>query len=80
MSIHAAVAALDKEIEASEKKRSRLVSLRDALVVEGNTEIEASNRVIAKKGRPGPKPGAKKREPKPSKNKPGQSWGLRKRP
>jgi len=34
MSIHAAVAALGKEIGAIDKKRARPVFLRDALVVE----------------------------------------------
>ncbi len=65
MSIHAAVAALNKEIEAVDKKRARLVSLRDALVVEeGADALPASNAPV--KGKPGPKPGAKKKPgPKP---------------
>lgn len=69
MSIHAAVAALDKEIEAIDKKRARLVSLRDALVVEEGAEaLPASSAAV--KGKPGPKPGSKKKtgakpEPKP---------------
>jgi len=65
MSIHAAVAALNKEIEATDKKRARLVSLRDALVVEEGAEALPSSSAPVK-GKPGPKPGAKKKPgPKP---------------
>jgi len=65
MSIHAAVAALDKEIQAIDKKRARLVSLRDALVVEDGAEAPSASSVPVK-GKPGPKPGAKKKPgPKP---------------
>jgi hypothetical protein len=59
MSIPAAVAALDKEVEELDKKRARIVSLRDALLAEG---AEGSNgvksSVPAKKNKPGPNPGS----------------------
>jgi hypothetical protein len=77
MSIQAAVAALDKEIEALDKKRGRLVSLRDALVVEEGTEIGASATVPVNKGKPGPKPGAKKSGPTPTRDKLGPKPGSK---
>jgi hypothetical protein len=78
MSIQAAVAALDKEIEALDNKRGRLVSLRDALVVEEGTEIGASATVPVNKGKPGPKPGAKKSGPTPTRDKLGPKPGSKK--
>jgi hypothetical protein len=75
MSINAAVAALNKEIEAIDKKRSRLVSLRDALVIEEGAEAQPTNSVSATKGKPGPKPGAKKASRKTGAKKPGPKPG-----
>lgn len=77
MSIHAAVAALNKEIEAIDKKRVRLVSLRDALVVEEGVEALPASSVPVKKGKPGPKPGAKKPGQKPEAKKPGPKPGTK---
>ncbi len=71
MSIHAAVMALDKEIEVLDKRRVRLVLLREALVVEDGAVAEAAVSLPLVKGKPGPKPGAKKSGLKPGKKKPG---------
>jgi hypothetical protein len=84
MSIHAAIAALNKEIEAVGKKKVRLESMRDALIGEaGDVDaVPASSEPAkskpgpkpgaAKKGKPGPKPGTVKKGkpgPKPVANK-----------
>jgi hypothetical protein len=62
MSISAAVRALNEEIAELDKKRIRLVSLRDALIVEGeNTESGAAGRRTAIEGKGGNKPGPTKK-------------------
>jgi hypothetical protein len=85
MSIHAAIAALEKEIEAVAKKKARLESMRDALAVEAQgAEVTVASSTAAKKGKPGPKPGSAKKAkpgPKPAvakKGKPGPKPGAKK--
>lgn len=85
MSIHAAIAAMNKEIEAVEKKKARLESMRDALVAEAGEAEVATTSIAPVKGKPGPKPGSVKRGkpgPKPgatTKGKPGPKPGAAKK-
>ena len=60
MSIPAAVEALNKEIEELDKKRNRLASLRDALIVEGKDGGSDAVSSVPAKGKRGRKPGATK--------------------
>jgi hypothetical protein len=81
MSINAAVAALDKEIQLVDKRRARLGTLREALVAEGDQVEDAVEASAPAKGKPGPKPGAKKGKPGPKpgaakKGKPGPKPSL----